>query len=47
MTQSDLFVESEPAPSPKRYDLWIAGAVVLAVVFVPALIAGLATLFVR
>jgi len=44
MTQSDTLVRSSAQPS-KRFDLWIAGAVVLGVVFVPALIAWTISLF--
>ena len=44
LTQSEALVHS-PAQSSKRFDLWIAGAVVLGVVFVPALVAWTISLF--
>ena len=46
MTQPETFVTSQSAEISKPGSLWVAGAVILGVVFVPALIAGVINLIV-
>ena len=50
MTQPDAFISTASTTSPKTAKasgLWIAGAVVLGVVFLPALVAGVVSFFVH
>ncbi|MGN6371248.1 MAG: hypothetical protein ACTHN5_23590 [Phycisphaerae bacterium] len=46
MTQPDAFLNTPNTPPhpAKAGNLWIAGAIVLGVVFLPALLAGIVTL---
>lgn len=51
MTQPDAFIspasQTPPAKTARTTDLWIAGAVVLGVVFLPALVAGVVSLLIH